>query len=101
MTLLQEVHRLAGPDCPLAEEPAHDAPFESNFPLTLPYPPRGEGGDADKSKRRQQVHNDVVVVSGVKSDVVAAVLDDGADYILRSIAVKGGDFDRHDVVNLG
>src|SRR5947209_2173808 len=98
MTLRQKFHRLARPDRPLAQQPAHNPPFDSSFPLTLPSPPRGEG--ANKSERREQIHDNVVVVARIERDVVPTCFNHCPDHVLRLIPIERRDLDRHDIVDL-
>ena len=52
-----------------------------------------------ESKRGDQIHHDVVVVSRVDCDIVTASFDDGANHIDRLIAIERGDLDRDDILN--
>src|SRR4029078_5075866 len=47
-----------------------------------------------------QIANDVVVVTGVEGDVVAAAFGSGADDDRRAVTVERGDFDRASVFDL-
>ena len=53
-----------------------------------------------ESKRRQQIHHDVVVVAGVEREVVAACLSHGANDVESLVTVERGDFDGNRIVNL-
>ena len=48
----------------------------------------------------QQVHHDIVVVAGVKRDVVTTGLGDGTDHVAGLVAVEGSDFDGDNILNL-
>ena len=56
---------------------------------------------AAQSKRREQVHHDVVVIAGVERDVVTPRVDHGADNIDRLIAIERRDLDRGNIFDLG
>src|SRR5205823_5550337 len=80
--------RRLGPDRPVAQQAADDAALH-------------ELGAFLEAVGRDQVHDDVVVVAGVQSDVVASCLDDCADDVDRLVAVEGSDLDGYDVFDLG
>jgi hypothetical protein len=73
-----------GPHTPLAEEAAVDVT-----------------GAASKGEGCEEVGEDVVVVAGVESDVVAAGFKDGADDVEGAVAVEGCDFDGDEAGDVG
>ena len=88
VAFLKELHGGAGPDGPLAEESADDAAFDGPAARVEP-------------KGSEEVGYDVVVVAGVKGDIVAAGFDEGADDVDGLVAIEGGDFDGDDVFDFG
>src|SRR4051812_43161532 len=52
-------------------------------------------------KGRKKVRNNIVIIPGVKRDVITAALSDGADDIDRLVAIKRSDFDRDYILDLG
>src|SRR5690606_23159799 len=73
----------SGADAPLAEEAAGDPAFFGRSGG------EGEGGE--------EIGDDVVVVSGVESDVVASGFEGGADDVDAVVAVERSDLDGNDV----
>ena len=71
-------------DAPLAEEPAVDV-----------------ARAAAERERREEVGEDVVVVAGIESDVVAAGLQHGADDVESAVAVERGDLDGDEFGEVG
>src|SRR2546430_7647633 len=53
-----------------------------------------------KNVRSEQVHDDVVVVSGVEGDF-AAGFGDGADDVKSLVTIEGSDFDGGDIFDFG
>ena len=72
---LEEFDRAFRPNAELTEKPADDEP-----PLTGKFP------------GREQIEDDVVVVAGVKRDVVAASLQHRSNHVDGLIAIEGGPF---------
>ena len=88
VTFLEEFDRFPGPDGPMPKQTAHDAASDR---LSL----------LSERVRREQIQDDVVIVAGVKGDVVALGLDHGADHVQRLIAIERRDFDGDDIFDLG
>ena len=61
----------------MAQQPAHNTAFD-HLALAL------------ESKRRDQVHDDVVVIAGVERDVLAGGIDNSSDHIKRLVAIEWG-----------
>src|SRR4051812_4906369 len=56
---------------------------------------------AGEMMRREEIKDDVVVIAGVKRDVVAPGVGDGADHVDRLVAVERRHLDGDDVFDLG
>src|SRR3954470_4847571 len=52
-----------------------------------------------KAKWRHQIDNNVVVVPGIKSDILAPALCDGANHIDRLVAIERSNFNGDDIFN--
>jgi hypothetical protein len=48
----------------------------------------------------QEIHDDVVVISSVESDVIAPCFNDGSNHVQRLVPIKGGDLDGGNILNL-
>src|ERR1017187_6745697 len=87
MTLPEQFNRLAGPDRPVTQQTAYEA--------ALYYRATHLG-----ATWCEQVEHYVVIVAGVKGQVVAAGFGDSANDVERLVAVEGGEFDGNDVFDL-
>ena len=83
-----KLHRLLCPDGPMSEQAAHDSALHE-VPADL------------KAKRCQQIHDNVVVVSGVEGDLLPARLSHRPDDIQSLIAIERRNFNGDDVLNFG
>src|SRR6516162_10917883 len=73
----KQLYGAARPDRPMTQKPAdHPALHGLFFHL--------------KDVRRQQVHNNVVIVAGIESDIVAARFGYGTDNVEGLVAVERG-----------
>src|SRR5205814_1008279 len=80
MTFVQQLYGLTSPDGPVSEEATHESSLDLN---TVSLEP----------KRSQEIHQDIIVVAGVESYVIAPTLDDGPHHVQRLIAVEGSNLD--------
>src|SRR5215472_17033393 len=86
VAFVEEFHCLASPDSPMTEKAADDAAFD-------------EEAVRPENKGSEQIHYDVVVVTGIQGDVAAGFGDSAYD-IEGLVAVERRDFDGDDVFDL-
>src|SRR3954451_5074803 len=82
-----QLDRFRCPDGPVAQESADHSANNGR-------------GTSLNFVRRDEVDYDVVVVAGVKSDIIAATFGNGADHGECAITVEGGNLDCASVFNL-
>jgi hypothetical protein len=86
MTLAEQLYCLSRPNRPLAQETTNKAPLNLSV-------------SSLESERSKEIQNDVIIISGIKSDILAPRFRHGAKDVERLIAIKRRDLDRHDIVN--
>jgi len=87
VAIVEKRRRLFRPDRPVSQQSTHDLPFD-NPPLHR------------EAVGREEIHHDVVVVSGVERDIAAAGFRHGPHHLQSLIAIEGCDLDRDDVLDL-
>src|SRR4029434_8328182 len=70
----------------MAKEPANDA-VEPDLAV------------AGELERCQEIHDDIVVISGVESDVVAARFDNSPDHIERLVSIEWSDLNGNEILD--
>src|SRR3954470_7525109 len=84
---IEQTNGLVSPNGPMAQQSANNAAL-------------GRFSNRFKTERRDQIDHDVVIVAGVKRDVVAPAFNRGANHVNRLIPIEWRDFDRDDVFDL-